>query len=103
MLDARLARNENLLIAGGTAIVPNSWDDHGIHLREHNDYRKTQDYLTADQDIKQKFEFHCTQHEALLNQALAKQVAMQQAMQPQPPPKPGAAPAGPPQSATDQG
>jgi hypothetical protein len=87
------------------AITPNSWDDHGIHLREHNDYRKTQEFLTADPDVKRKFEFHCQQHENQLQQALAKQVAMQQALQggqpqgpqgPQRPRPPAAA-----QSATD--
>lgn len=82
--DIRLARNENYTIAAGQAVVPNSWDDHEIHLREHNKYRKTAEYLALGNDAKQKFEFHCDQHESfqvqmlqkmLQKQALAQQIA----------------------------
>lgn len=89
-LDMRLARNENLEIAKNVPIAANSWDDHGIHLREHNDYRKTQVFLTASETVKMKFEFHCQQHETLLTAALAKQAqqaqmaAMAQGGQPPP-------------------
>lgn len=72
MVDARLARNENLVLAQGQAIVPNSWDEHSIHLREHNDYRKTQDYLLASDDVKKKYEHHCQMHEQMELEQLAK-------------------------------
>lgn len=74
MLDMRLARNENLEIAKGTAVTPNSWDDHAIHLREHNNYRKTQDFLTSSEDVKKKFEYHCQLHDKLLDGQLAQQL-----------------------------
>jgi len=76
--DIRLARNENLTIAAGDAVKPNSWDDHAIHLREHNNYRKTQDYLMADDEVKQKFEYHCQTHEDLELEMLQKAAAKQQ-------------------------
>lgn len=71
--DIRLARNENLTIAKGEAVKPNSWDDHAIHLREHNNYRKTTEYLQASEDVKQKFEYHCQTHEELEMAALERQ------------------------------
>lgn len=81
--DQRLARNENITLANNEAIVPNSWDNHEIHLRVHNNYRKSNDFLTASDEIKQKFEHHCQTHEQLqaneLQKLVQKQVLMQQA------------------------
>jgi hypothetical protein len=101
--DIRLARNENLDLAQGTAIVPNSWDDHMIHLREHNNYRKTHEFLMLDSKTKTKFEFHCTTHEALQLEQVQKQAALMAAAQGAQPgqPAPGQ-PGGPQQDAADQ-
>lgn len=71
--DIKLARNENYTIARGTdeegepgtPIAPNSWDAHTIHIREHNNYRKTTDFLNLDPDVKKKFEFHVELHETM--------------------------------------
>lgn len=74
--DMRLARNENLVIAAGsdgTAVTPNSWDEHQIHIREHNNYRKTAEYQTKSNEIKKKFEFHVQMHEELLIKHLEKE------------------------------
>jgi hypothetical protein len=102
-LDMRLARNENLVMEKGTPMQPNSWDDHTIHLREHNDFRKTHEFSTLPEKTKSIFEFHCTQHEVLQKQALQKQAELMALMQPQQP-APGGAPAGaaqpPPDTAT---
>jgi hypothetical protein len=74
-------------MAGGTAITPNSWDDHQIHLREHNNYRKTSEYLLLEADRKQKFEYHCQTHEQMQTDQLLKLAQKQQilAMAQQPP------------------
>ncbi len=100
--DMRLARNENIEMAKGNAITPNSWDDHTIHLREHNEYRKTQEFLALEGDTKTKFEYHATTHEQLQEQVLARQVRLAQIAQP--PPEAPAAPGGnspaPPPAAT---
>jgi hypothetical protein len=63
--DVKLARNENLKLAGGTVVQANGWDDHTIHIREHNSYRKTAEFATLDENARQKFEFHVSQHEDL--------------------------------------
>jgi hypothetical protein len=75
--DVMLARNENLKIAAGEAIEPNSWDDHTIHLRELNSWRKTSEYLSSSPDVKQKAEHHAQRHEALEEIQLARQAKLQ--------------------------
>jgi hypothetical protein len=83
----------------GNAIKPNSWDAHDIHLREHNNWRKTQEYEQSDPEIKKKFEFHCQMHEDLWLSELQKQatrMAIAQGMQP------GSAAEEPDASASDQ-
>lgn len=107
VFDVRLARNENMLMAAdegvdgepGTAITPNSWDAHDIHLREHNNFRKTQDYIQLPGEAKKKIEFHCQMHEELWLQELQKQamrMAIAQGAQP------GSAATGPEATASDQ-
>jgi hypothetical protein len=76
--DVRLARNENLEIADGIAIKPNSWDNHDIHRREHNNWRKTSDYRMLKTETKNKFEFHVQMHDQLEIQQLGKQLQIQQ-------------------------
>lgn len=82
--DIRLARNENLTMAGGEAVTANSWDDHVIHLREHNAYRKTLEFLGLDSKAKTKFEFHCQTHDRLNLAEVGKQAQLQMLMQGQP-------------------
>ncbi len=79
--DLRLARNENMVMAKGESITPNSWDDHAIHLREHNDYRKSQEFLTLSEDSKIKFEYHCTHHETFEEAVLGRQAKLALIMQ----------------------
>lgn len=89
VFDVRLARNENMQMAAergidgqpGQAIKPNSWDEHDIHIREHNNFRKTTEYAQADPEIKKKFEFHVQMHEELWLEEIQKQVTRQQMMQ----------------------
>lgn len=103
--DKRLATNENLVMQQGNAVTPNSWDDHSIHLREHNAFRKTQEYLALDEDRKNRIEFHCKEHERLqLNQLLkdTKMAMLAQGGVPGPPPGGGGGPAAGPESATPQ-
>ena len=77
LFDIRLARNENLKMASGVAILPNSWDNHDIHRREHNNYRKTSEYASLETDTKQKFEMHSQLHDELQIQQLGKQLQIQ--------------------------
>jgi hypothetical protein len=82
--DKRLAMNENYVLASGQAVTPNSWDNHAIHLDEHNDYRKTQEFLALPVGAKQRFEAHCQLHEQMQESQIAKQAQLQAALQPQP-------------------
>lgn len=80
--DIRLARNENFTLADGKAVAPNGWDDHAIHIREHNNYRKSTEFLGLDEESKNKFAFHVETHETLemefLQKELQKQIMLQQ-------------------------
>lgn len=88
VFDVREARNENLAIASGededgnpgTAIVPNSWDEHDIHIREHNNYRKTSEFESLPLEVKQKFEFHVQTHKNMRLEALKEQMEEQAVM-----------------------
>lgn len=107
MFDVKLARNENLTMVNekgvdgtpGTAITPNSWDAHDIHLREHNNFRKTQEYLEAPAEVKKKFEFHCHMHEELWLEELQKQALRMRIAQGA---QPGSAAESPEATASDQ-
>ena len=102
--DIRLARNENLIIAeddeevikqhlgkselaeaekNGVAMVPHSWDDHDIHIREHDTFRKSGEFDTLTNEAQVKFEFHVQTHKDLrlakLKEQLEEQTLGQQA------------------------
>lgn len=107
--DIRLARNENLDMARGVAITPNSWDNHDIHRREHDNYRKTVDFKMLPTDLKNRFEMHAELHDQLEIQQLGKMLQIQSMaaavaqgagfQTPQPPgPLPGQPGAAPPQA-----
>jgi hypothetical protein len=78
MFDIKLARNENYKMAESIAVTPNSWDNHDIHRREHNNYRKTTEYALLGAREKQLFEYHCQMHDELQVQQLGKQLQIQQ-------------------------
>lgn len=76
--DMRLARNENFKMAAGISIVPNSWDAHDIHRREHDNFRKTDEFAMLSMKSKQIFEMHSQFHDKLQIQQLGKQLQIQQ-------------------------
>jgi hypothetical protein len=88
----RKARSENARLAKGEAIVPNSWDDHAIEMREHNLFRQTLAYEALNDDAKKKFEHHVQGHKALLLRSIQEQAALQTAAQGQPAQAPGPVP-----------
>ena len=80
--DIKLARNENLKIAEGVPTTANSWDNHDIHRREHNNYRKSQDYFELPDKVKAMFEAHVEMHDQLQVQVMGQQLQrMEMAMQ----------------------
>lgn len=103
--DVRLARNENLTLTEEQAVTPNSWDNHAIHIREHNNFRKTQEYLTASNEVKRRFEHHVQEHKRLEIETIKDEVEKQQLIaMAQAPPQGAATPQqeGPPQGEAPQ-
>lgn len=49
-------------------IAPNDFDNHEVHIEIHNRVRKSQEYETADQAIKDEFDRHVAEHEQRLQQ-----------------------------------
>ena len=76
--DIRQQRNENLVMATGRFVRPNSWEDHETHLRELNNYRKTAEYRRSSLKVKQMLEAHAQAHEQLWTQELGRQLQRQQ-------------------------
>jgi hypothetical protein len=91
MADVRKARNENGELAKGVAITPGMWEDHVIHLREHNTYRKSSEFDALSEDAKQKFGVHCDMHDKFQEQTIIKQVRLQMLAQGGKPSTPGEA------------
>ncbi|WP_281783723.1 hypothetical protein [Sinimarinibacterium flocculans] len=89
-MDVKLARNENLEMFNGQAVKPNSWDTHDIHIREHNNARKTTEYLTASNEVKERFEAHVQEHKAQKRTVLEDEIKDQQLMAQAMGPPPGA-------------
>lgn len=76
-VDSRHAQRENLRLAEGTPVPVNDWDNHEIHILEHNNYRKTQKFETLPEEVQTVFQAHVEMH---------KQIAQTQMMQQMPPP-----------------
>lgn len=90
--DMRLARSENIEMASGIPVKPNSWDNHAIHLRELNEFRKTQEYRALEPMSKSIMEWHAQGHEQLQLVEAAKVARLMAASQAPPPgmvPPPG--------------
>jgi hypothetical protein len=87
--DVKLARNENITLSKGQAITANSWDDHTIHLREHNNYRKSAEFQALPVIVKMKFEHHCSEHQTMETAQLQRDAQNAQAMQASIGPPPG--------------
>ena len=91
-VDAQTADQENgaLLVGEPVPVLP--FYDHAEHLRMHNRFRKTREYLKVLPEIRMAFDLHCQQHEFLLaeQQMAAQMEAM--AMQGGAPPGGGGGP-----------
>lgn len=62
MQDARQAQRENLRMSMGEELPINSWDNDQIHVEEHDNYRKTQEFERLPDQIKVMFETHVSSH-----------------------------------------
>lgn len=50
-VDARQAQTENDLLATGEIVQVHTWDNHAVHIPEHNDYRKGEDYRKLERAV----------------------------------------------------
>jgi hypothetical protein len=108
--DVRMARTENEEMANETKVAPGSWENHAIHIREHNEYRKTYEFHVLTPKAKSIFEFHVQQHKKMqLQQAfeLSQLIRAQQGIDPNAPvavnPQGPPGSAAPPQPGEQQG
>jgi hypothetical protein len=91
--DMRMARSENIEMSQGIPVEPHTWENNAIHLREHNEFRKTQEYRMLNARAKAIFEWHCGLHEKYQISEARKMAMLQAAMMP-PAPGPGIPPVG---------
>lgn len=63
--DVARARRENSSMYQGVVAMPENFDDHQIHINEHNAFRKTARYETMDAKNKHIFAAHVQAHETL--------------------------------------
>jgi hypothetical protein len=104
-IDARQAQRENVKMLAGQGMPANTWDEHQVHILEHNNERKKQKFENSPDQVKQIFELHVQMHQAMAAQN-AMQVQQQQMGMPGAPPglPPGAGPApGPPRPGAPPG
>jgi hypothetical protein len=76
-------------------LIPvNSWDEHDVHIKVHNDFRKTQAYEMLPDAAKMEIEKHVNLHVAAVNDAMRQaNLAMQMMGGPEQPGAPTPAPA----------
>jgi hypothetical protein len=71
--DVARARRENAELAQKVVCIPEDWDDHGIHITEHNAFRKSARYSGLPADIKELYAAHIQAHETLAAESAARQ------------------------------
>lgn len=64
--DQKRADRENGKLYEGEECQPRHFDDHEVHLKVHNDFRKSVDYEELPPEIQQIVDAHCAIHESLL-------------------------------------
>jgi hypothetical protein len=80
-VDAKQAQRENGDMVNGTHVEVHDFDNHAVHITEHNNFRKSRDYERLDVKLRGLFDAHvAVHHEVVVGQAAA---AAQQALGPQ--------------------
>jgi len=63
--DTARARRENHRFVAGKGVHPQTWDDHAIHIKEHNILRKSTDYEMMTSAERRVLDLHIAAHETL--------------------------------------
>lgn len=89
MLDSRHAQRENIRMRNGEETMVNDWDNHEVHIIEHNNFRKRSEFEKLPEELQALFQQHVEQHKMLM--------VMEQTGAPLPPgmPMPGGNPSRP--------
>lgn len=64
----RQAQRENLRMMNGEDVTVNSYDEHQVHLQEHDMFRRKQAFERSDEQVKMRFEMHVALHRQLTAQ-----------------------------------
>jgi hypothetical protein len=70
--DVAKARWENHELALGRVTVPDSFDDHYVHIQQHNNFRKSPKYRLLDQAQRDVCDLHVQAHETLSAEAMGR-------------------------------
>jgi hypothetical protein len=65
-VDIRQAQRENMKMAKGLPVTVNTWDEHAVHIYEHNLYRKKQSFEKLPPELKAQFEAHVKMHQMVM-------------------------------------
>lgn len=96
-LDISRAKYENRQMASGQPVRPEIYDDHMVHITEHDNFRKRNDFDKLPDMLKQLFEQHVQMHKALQVRKEQEQLLLAlevQSVLPQPPPQDPGGPSG---------
>lgn len=73
-LDSRQAQRENLRMKLQEDVPVNEWDNHELHIMEHDNYRKRQEFERLPDEIKEIFQNHVSQHKQIIAQAMGQPI-----------------------------
>lgn len=64
-VDVNQAKRENLRMSRGEQLETNEYDNHILHVQEHDLYRKSQEFELLPKEVKALFEEHVTKHKTI--------------------------------------
>lgn len=89
-LDVKQAQRENNTMYEGQPVEVHTFDNHPAHIKEHDDFRKTEDYEKLGPDQRAIFDAHVdTHHSVMMTQMIAQQAAAAGILPGAPPPAGG--------------
>ena len=75
-LDVSRANRENIYLAVGEQIVPAHYENHLIHIKQHNRFRKSERFYGLPDPIKQLFDVHVSIHMEIMGNPVRSPMSM---------------------------
>lgn len=75
------ATYENEIMLSGEVMIPDEWNDHGVHIPRHESLRNSPTYDEMSDEGKQVVDDHIATHKAMAAEAMAQAMAAQQQAQ----------------------